>query len=293
MVNSGIPVRNSTKIDVPSLMPLPTAADGFDWHQRRRRRSRRRAGLLHLSSPAFSLGSREAAVRQVLDSVSGNDPTPEDYRQGTQTSQRVSSDEEGGVMSVTGDQQDEDEEDGGKGGVGRGLGLGWLLVSDWRFKNSEMERDARCGGVLALERKRRRMSEFSRKARERRVKVDAARGGIDSEGGGNVVGEEDDSSVAVSDGEVEKTGAGRTAQLDLRPGGRRGRNEALTLRMRVGHTPGLLGRGTRSSRRDRGGLERGGGGDEGMGGERRQGRGARQGDGGGGGIGGDGRIGMV
>lgn len=258
MVNSGIPVRNSTKTDVPSLMPLPSAPDGFDWHQRRRRRSRRRTGPERLSSPAFSVGGREAAVRLLLDSASGTDPPPEAYRKGAHQIQGLVDDEEGAAIGAGGGRQYEEE---GK----RGLGLGWLLVSDWQFKNSEMEREARGGGILALERKRRRMSEFSRKTRERLQKVDAARsraGGGGEGGGGGVVREEEEDCSSVAVGELSRVGAAEAAQLDLRPGGRRGRNEALTLRIRVRHTPGVLGRGTRSARRDRGYLVEGAGGED-------------------------------
>lgn len=104
------------------------------------------------------------------------------------------------------------------------LGMGWLLANDLTSEKSEMERDAQEGG---LERKRRRMREFSLKKREQQKKLErirTIRAGDGRSGGIN---------GGLPVGKAEGAGVGVAAGLDLRPGGRRGRNEALTLRMRV------------------------------------------------------------
>lgn len=265
MVNSGIPVRESTKQDVPSLMPLPTSEDGFDWHQRKRRRRPRRLGASRLSPRGLTVKRREAAIRHSLDtsgevvvageSGDGADPS-KNFLAGAEVSKNVLAGTElsKGVVNGEGCAAAAVAAAGGQASSGgkRSLGLGWLLVSDWRYKNSAMEREAIGGGRSALERKRRRMADFSLKAIEMREKLKSVGGGGGSVGKGNAVG------GGLTDGEdAAAPAAGETAhpQIELRPGGRRGRNEALTLRMRVRRTPGVLGRGDggiidRSRRRD-------------------------------------------
>lgn len=254
MVNSGIPVRESTKQDVPSLMPLPTSEDGFDWHQRKRRRRPRRLRASRLSPRCLAVRRREAAIRQSLDPsgevvVAGERADATEFSKsflaGTEPSKGVVNGEgcAAAAVAAAGGQASSGEK--------RSLGLGWLLVSDWRYKNSAMEREASGGGRGALERKRRRMDEFSKKAIESREK-------LKSTGGGDSVGERNSVGGGLTDSEdaaVPAVVGPAHPQIELRPGGRRGRNEALTLRMRVRRTPGVLGRGDggivdRSRRRD-------------------------------------------
>lgn len=254
MVNSGIPVRESTKQDVPSLMPLPTSEDGFDWHQRKRRRRPRRLGASRLSPRCLTVKRREAAIRQSLDPC-GEVVVAGERADGTEISKNFLARTKlsKGVVNGEGCAAAAVAAAGGEARSGgkRSLGLGWLLVSDWRYKNSAMEREASGGGRSALERKRRRMDEFSQEAIERRDKLKSIGGG-DSVGKGNAAGE------GLADGEdagVPAVVGPAHPQIELRPGGRRGRNEALTLRMRVRRTPGVLGRGDggivdRSRRRD-------------------------------------------
>lgn len=241
MVNSGIPVRESTKTDVPSLLPLPAAENGFEWHQRRRRRHRRRPGDGNVSSPALAVERRESAVSRRFDH-SRDGPVAEQYRNIVESSEKFvdGADLSKGVFNGEGCAAAAvvAATEGQTKNVKRGLGLGWLLVSDWKYKNSEMEREARGEGLWALERKRRRMQEFSQKTIEQQHALEKVRG--TTSGGGSVdgvVGACDDKPA----GSVAEPEA--AAQIDLRPGGKRGRNEALTLRMRVRRTPGVLGRG--------------------------------------------------
>lgn len=279
MVKSGIPLRESTKKDVPSVLPLPTG-DGFEWHRRKRtrRRHRRRPIALRLSSSSLTMRRREAAIRLLLDptaaaatAASDGGPAPAYVTPG------------GGEDND--DVGDRSESDAGMRGGGEGLledggvaavesrkwlGLGWLLVSDWRFRNSELRQEVESAGVRALERKRQRMRDFSRKERETKLEdeasaaeawVDRDHPGTSGGGGGKMITDDRLSRL------VEKDGPPRTG-LDLRPGGRRGRNEALSLWMRYQRTPGIVGRGTqsRSSRpeqqppRERGNRRRRGGG---------------------------------
>lgn len=266
MVNAGIPLRESTKQDVPSLMPLPTGQDGFEWHQRKRRRRPRRqpqpqpqqqpqqGGSLRLpSSPAFVKAELEtgglvaAGARE--EGRNGFEQAPQKHLTTVELPKGVLNGEGCTAAAVTATTT--------KGGE-KMPGMGWLLANDL---TSEMERGARGSGVLALERKRHRMREFSQRKMEQQKKLerilrkegaDVDRGGIT---GGGVNG--------VVNGEYASRAAAGAAQIDSRPGGRRGRNEALTLRMRARRNmPGVLrnvglgigGRGAfdRSGRRDRG-----------------------------------------
>lgn len=120
-------------------------------------------------------------------------------------------------------------------------GMGWLLANDL---TSEMERGARGDGLLALERKRHRMRDFSQRKREQQEKLErilALRkegAGVDRGGAASGVGGAVNGGV---NGDHAPGAAAGAAQIDSRPGGRRGRNEALTLRMRARRgTPGVL-----------------------------------------------------
>ncbi|CAM9440111.1 unnamed protein product [Laminaria digitata] len=252
MVNAGIPVRESTKQDVPSLMPLPTSEDGFDWHQRkRRRRPRRLGGASRLSPRGLTVKRREAAIRQSLD-PSGEVVVAGELGDGAEVSKNFLAGPEvsknflagaelsKGVVNGEGCAAAAVSAAGGQASSGgkRSLGLGWLLVSDWRYKISAMEREASGGGRGALERKRRRMDDFSQKAIEKREKLKRIGGG--SVGKRNAV---DGGLITVGEDNAAPAVGAAHAQIELRPGGRRGRNEALTLRMRVRRTPGVLGRG--------------------------------------------------
>lgn len=274
MVNAGIPLRESTKQDVPSLMPLPTVQDGFEWHQRKRRRRKRQPQqqqqqgvsprLLPLS-PAFATAELEAG------GLAAAGPS-EEGRNGGNAVQGVATPNaplstvelpkgvlngEGCTAAAVAAATTTTTKNGEKV-----PGMGWLLANDL---TSELERGARGGGLLALERKRHRMREFSQRRVEQQEKierilrkegVDVDRGGAASGGGGGGVNGERAAASGVAAG---------AAQIDSRPGGRRGRNEALTLRMRARRsTPGVLrnfsagtgggagGAVDRSGRRDRG-----------------------------------------
>lgn len=233
MVKSGIPMRESTKREVPSLLPLPTA-DGFVWHQRKRKR-RPPPAALRASSPAFMMRRREAAIRLLLD-PSTDEPIARAYRRGVNSHKKSR----------------EEEANGGEGkgvAVGRfegverlSLGLGWLLVSDWRFRKSEMAQNVELFGVRALERKRRRMHEFSL-----RRKMEENQRGDDVTMLGSTAppcpSNGESRGTKLADERLYGVVAPRPG-LDLKPGGRRGRNEAVSLWMRYQRTPGVLGRGT-------------------------------------------------
>lgn len=238
MVESGIPFRESTKTEVPSLMPLPTA-DGFDWHQRKRRRRRRPSGVSRFSSPACTTGRREAALRFLLDS-SPEEPIASESRNGT-----VLLHSDGGgrhdCASTVGNA------DVGVGAGEKGSepsGLGWLLISDWRYRNSQIKKENRAGGLHALERKRQRMQEFSEK-REQKQQLEEhyhatsakSRGPSGSNCNANTTANVRDQSP------VAEEPTRWVARPDLGPGARRGRNEGLTLWMRSQRIPGVLGRG--------------------------------------------------
>ena len=253
MVNAGIPLRESTKQEVPSLMPLPTAQDGldFEWHQRKRRRRPRRQqqqrqqqqqqqqGVLPPPSPAFATagletggsvaagGSEEGLNGYTLQEVE----TPKKPLSTVELPKGVLNGE-GCTAAAVAAAATTTTNNGEKV-----PGMGWLLANDL---TSEMERGARGGGLLALERKRHRMREFSQRRMEQKEKLerflrkegaDVDRGGAGGSGGGGVNGERA-AFAGVAAG---------AAQIDSRPGGRRGRNEALTLRMRARrNTPGVL-----------------------------------------------------
>lgn len=282
MVNSGIPVRESTKQDVPSLMPLPTSEDGFDWHQRKRRRRPRRLGASRLSPRGLTVRRREVAIRQFLDPSGdivvagerGDDgaEVSKNFLRGAELSKGVVNGEGCAAAAVAAA-----GEKASSGGKKRSLGLGWLLVSDWRYKNSVMEREANGGGRSALERKRRRMEEFSQKAIELREKLNKTGDGSVGRQSGAIEG-------GITDGEDASPAVGSAhAQIELRPGGRRGRNEALTLRMRVRRTLGVLGRGDGSGSVDRSRRRDGGRTDRRVAGNGTNRRAGRGGGGGGGG----------
>lgn len=273
MVDSGIPLRESTKTDVPSLMPVPaTAGGGFEWNQRRRRRRPRRRrrhqqqGAPALAPPAATAEMQEAVVRERLgvfsssweggsgggSAVAGG---PRESRNAVRVSKRYLSGVEFPKGVVNGEGCTAAAVAAATKSGGKTLGMGWLLANDLTSEKSEMERDAQEGG---LERKRRRMREFSLKKREQQKKLERIRttGAGDRSGGNN---------GGLPVGKVEGAGVGVAAGLDLRPGGRRGRNEALTLRMRVrGSRMGILrssiGAYDRPRRQDRVRSSSGGGG---------------------------------
>lgn len=241
MVNCGFPIRESSEKDVPSLMPLPT--DGFDWHQRKRRRRRRRPGEARDPSPSIGDELTIAATSQ-LPSPPWNTDNDDVSALDSQTGQRslqsiVKSEPSKGV--VNGEAcaaaavvaATEGQANNGK----RRLGLGRLLVSDWRVRESVLETQASARGVDPLTRKRRRMEKYSERRREWRQKLERVR--VDQ----NTICERVDGSLASQPGtEIEgfPTAAPTRAQIESRPGARRGRND--TLRMRARRTSGVLGR---------------------------------------------------
>lgn len=270
-------------MDVPSLMPLPTAEDdGFEWHQRKRRRRPRRQqrqGVPRSPSPsAVTLDMREAAIRESLSTSSY-------WKNSGGSVGGIGGDGgDGGASAAAGpneSSQNGDPEvskkyldglDFPKGVVnGEGctaaavaaaltnggeqmLGMGWLLAADLTSEAAEID-DAKEGGraLLALERKRRRMREFSRKKKEKQKKLErhlkkeednVNRSGVNSSSS-NVVNSSDELGAATATAATATPATAAAAaggpQIDLRPGGRRGRNEALTLRMRAGRrTPRIL-----------------------------------------------------
>ena len=231
MVNSGIPVRESTKADVPSLMPLPTTADGFGWHQRRRRRRRRPVGNANIS-PLYLAFRREAVIRQLINS-SGDVFPSKPGRVGVGSSKKCIAGAELAKGVINGEACAAAAVAAARGtgeGRKRGLRLGRLLVSDWTDKDLEMKLEARGDGLLALECKRRRMQDFSKTFIRQSKEVTRDEPSTCA-----------DPFESGSSFSVEGEGV---SPLHLRPGGRRGRNEALTLRMRVRRTPGVLGHGS-------------------------------------------------
>lgn len=242
MVNSGMPIRESTKAEVPSLMPLPNTADGFDWYRRRRRRNRRTAGKRRVSG-LHQVLRREVVIRRLIDasiddSVSdaslGLGGGGKNNIAGVEISKGVVNGEActAAAVAATG---------GKREGRKRSLKLGRLLVGDLKDKNSEIERDARSEGLLALECKRRRMQEFRRILAQRNE--EAPRGEPTQRGlfGGT------DTSFFITDADIISP----MHKWPYQGSGKRGRNEALTLRVCVPRTPGVLGRrnGSRSRRR--------------------------------------------
>ncbi|CAM9971842.1 unnamed protein product [Scytosiphon promiscuus] len=257
---TGIPLRESTKRDVPSLMPIPTGADGFEWHQRKRRRRPRRQqqGVQQLQQqggPRLPPAGRTVEMQR--DAAVSE-------RLGTPHSGRFSGvgDHDGGDVDGGGASDGREAPEGGgesskktldrlefpkgvvngEGGAETTLGMGWLLVNDLTLENSEMERGANEGGLLALERKRRRMKEFSRNKKEQQRKLERilkkAESSVDGRNRGSGSSRE---GTSTSEDDGAGGDAAGTTQIDLRPGGRRGRDEALTLRMRVRSTKaGLL-----------------------------------------------------
>ncbi|CBJ29786.1 conserved unknown protein [Ectocarpus siliculosus] len=278
MVDSGIPLRESTKTDVPSLMPLPTTGGGgFEWDQRRRRRHPRRRrrrrrhqqqGAPGLPPPAAMAEMQEAVVRERLglfssreDGTGGGSALtggPRESRNAVQVSKSYLSGMEFPKGVVNGEGCTAAAVAAATNGGEKTLGMGWLLANDLASEKSEMERDVQEGG---LERKRRRMREFSLKRREQQKKLER----ICTTGAGYRSGR---LNGGLPVGKADDAGVGVTAGLDLRPGGRRGRNEALTLRMRVrGRRMGILrsfrGANDRPRRKER--VESGGGGGGGSG----------------------------
>ncbi|CAM9166806.1 unnamed protein product [Ectocarpus sp. 12 AP-2014] len=276
MVDSGIPLRESTKTDVPSLMPVPTTiGGGFEWNQRRRGRRptrRRRRRRRHPQQgdpgqlpPAAMAEMQEAVVRERLglfssweDGRGGGSAVaggPRESRNAVQVSKSYLCGVEFPKGVVNGEGCTAAAVAAATNSGEKTLGMGWLLANDLTSEKSEMERGVQEGG---LERKRRRMREFSLKRREQQKKLQRIRttGAGDRSGrinGGLPVGKADDAGVGVAAG------------LDLRPGGRRGRNEALTLRIRVrGRRMGILrnfrGANDRPRRQDRVRSVGGGGG---------------------------------
>lgn len=274
MVNSGIPIRESTKRDVPSLMPLPTvdAKDGgFDWHQRKRRtRPRRRqhqpqqqqqqqgrgVGEARLSSPLFVTVTAEMEEAVVHERMEKRPPGARGPARAEEDAELNGAEEQYPARQqhlaglefpkgvVNGEGCTAAAVAASAGGVGRGRGqqtsgMGWLLASDML-----VERRASGDGLSALERKRRRMREFSRKRGEQQAKLERLL--REEEGGrGSVDRRRVNHGSDGVNGGVAAAAAG-APQTDLRAGGecRRGRDEALTLRMmrsrRRHGTPGLL-----------------------------------------------------
>ena len=283
MVNAGIPLRESTKQEVPSLMPLPpTGQDGFEWHQRRRRRRPRRQQQQQQkgvsprsppsSAPAFATAELESGGLVAAGARGGGgggggrngfEQVPEMPKKHLTTVELPK-----GVLNGEGCTAAAVAAAGGGATAtapatkdGEGVpGMGWLLANDL---TSEMERGAGAGGLLALERKRHRMREFSQRKMEQQKKLERI---LRKEGADDVRVKRGVTTSGVNggvNGEYASRAAAGAAQIDSRPGGRRGRNEALTLRMRarrgtsgVLRNPGLGGgaRGAfdRSGRRDRG-----------------------------------------
>lgn len=274
MVNSGIPLRESTKRDVPSLMPLPTVAedDGFEWHQRKRRRRPRRqqqqGAPRTQSSSATTLDMREAAIRESLSTSSCAENSGGSFSDEYGCSAVAGPNEPSRNGDVEFSKKYLDGLDFPKGVVNgeactaaavaaavtnRGeqtLGMGWLLASDLTSEAAEID-DAKGEGraLLALERKRRRMREFSRLKKEKQEILDRLlRKEIRNVNRREINSSSSSSSDRVvndnesgADADAAAAAAPGGAQMDLRPGGRRGRNEALTLRMRVGRrTPRIL-----------------------------------------------------
>lgn len=127
----------------------------------------------------------------------------------------------------------------GRKGEGRkrSLRLGRALVNDWKERASEIERDARSEGLQALECKRRRMQEFSKILAQRNEEGEPTQRSCFSG---------TDTNIFVKD-------AGIVSPMHAWSnygGGRRGRNESITLRMFMLRTPGVLN-GSRSRRRRR------------------------------------------
>lgn len=327
MVNFGIPVRESTKADVPSLLPLPAIEAGFNWRQRKRRRSRRRVGA-RSSSPTLTVRERKEAFRRRFDPLFLEQEyrLAEGYRDGFKIEKTKNSEENPSEISTNNSEEtcsgekksnenDSDKKqpkeqsdyvvDGAnilsKGAVngegekegsnivamatrgandkdnasehkGPGLGVGRLLVRDWKLKNSEMELELKERGLRALDRKRRRMVEFSQnRAKLQQKKLEIMRsysssplsalrkntkennkrsisrnssiGGSVSVssaiGGGHrrsdaIDGAEekkDDEHAVTTAVEVDDVSSG-AAVIDLKPGGKRWRNEADTLKIR-------------------------------------------------------------
>lgn len=174
---------------------------------------------------------RKAVIRRLIDEGTGVGGGGKNNIAGVEISKGVVNGEACAAAAVAAT--------GGKGeGRKRSLRLGRALVNDWKEKTSEIERDARSEGLQALECKRRRMQEFSKILAQRNEEGEPPQRSRFSV---------TDTSVFVKDANIVSP----MHKWPYQGGGRRGRNEALTLRMRVLRTPGVLGHrnGPRSRRR--------------------------------------------
>lgn len=229
MVLAGMPFRETTKADVPSLMPLPDL-DGFEWRRRRLRRSRR-------SRSRTRSGRRrdaDAALRQFVQAV------PDfagDARNGTRVDRRAV----GELFRNS--------------GKGEQVGLGEVLIRDWEQKHHFLAECRTSGDISGrLERKRKRMKQFcSRDERgdEGRQQLLPKKGlGPNALPRGRTIVQDD------ANNRTPRLGGREAFPVDSALERRRGRDESLTLRMYFPRTPGILKRRNRTYEQDRVALGR-------------------------------------